>query len=597
MSDGDCAEEMSYDEDEEDYKYEDATEEEEMGHDNTDVLEATDDDEEVDLTEVGPRKVRKLERQVSYQVHQVNKILAKQKLVISEISDLLRIPNHDAVLLLRNYKWDKETACDAWWSEQTTLRIQIGLPPVMMQKLSSVSNKDSCILCRRKPIEPQSESSAGVGMSYQHYSKLVWIHHILDLTVKLVMNISAQKCSVTLTEQPGSASIPSQTSTGYNSVMGTRAVTRDLKILFKQKKFEVELPNEDNIFEVDLIIKCLGNWEGIVHRFRAKIPSNYPFTFPVINCLESEKSFHPNIQPSDGSVCLGILTSEEWKAMYTLTDVCTALSNMFLIPNWEHFLNQEVFELFHDNKNAFDDRLRSLGATIPMSEILEIPTKVSKNAAKNAKKELKSAAGVKSGKCTASSAVNEEEIRHTKVAANQFEGKEDNNNESALPTVCVKAMTDIRINEEEKIVEENTGHNQSKSPLSKGKDPNQKSQKKSAASMKIVQHSTEIVESVKISSCDGDSSKSDTSVTQDFAEMSTIKETIAMVRTFFRKASFLLLLLVPHVMSILFHNIALHSTLLHFSLLYFTTPYFTCHPCIASRNILHLYLNLICTYI
>ena len=527
MSEGDCAEEMSYDEDEEDYKYEDATEEEEMGHDNTDVLEATDDDEEVDLTEVGPRKVRKLERQVSYQVHQVNKILAKQKLVISEISDLLRIPNHDAVLLLRNYKWDKETACDAWWSEQTTLRIQIGLPPVMMQKLSSVSNKDPCILCRRKPIEPQSESSAE-GMSYQYYSLLVCIYLILDLTVKLVMNISAQNCSVTKTEQSGSASTPSQTSTGYNSVMGTRAVSRDLKILFKQKKFEIELPNEDNIFEVDLIIKCLGKWEGIVHRFRAEIPSNYPFTFPVINCLESEKSFHPNIQPSDGSVCLGILTSEGWKAMFSLTDVCTALSNMFLTPNWEHSLNQEVFELFHDNKNAFDDRLRSLGASIATSEIVEIP-KVSKNAAKNAKKELKSTAGDRTAKCKASPAVNEEEIRNTKVAADQLEGKEENNNESALPTVCVKAMTDIRINEDEKIVEENTGHKQSKSTNSKAKDLTQKSQKKSTDSMKIVQHSTEIVESVKVSSSYGISSKSDTSGTQDFAEMSTILETIAMV--------------------------------------------------------------------
>ena len=300
------------------------------------------------------------------------------------------------------------------------------------------------------------------------------------------------------------------------------------KILFKQKKFEVELPNEDNIFEVDLIIKCLGKWEGIVHRFRAKIPSNYPFTFPVINCLESEKSFHPNIQPSDGSVCLGILTSEGWKAMFSLTDVCTALCNMFLTPNWEHSLNQEVFELFHDNKNAFDDRLRSLGASIATSEILEIP-KVSKNAAKNARKELKSTVGDKIAKCKASSAVNVEEIRNTKIAADQWEGKEENNNESALPTVCVKAMTDIHINEEEKIVEENTGHKQSKNTNSKVKDPTQKSQKKSADSMKIVQHPTEIVESVIVSSSDGTSSKSDTSVTQDFAEISTITETIAMV--------------------------------------------------------------------
>ena len=184
MSDGDCTEEMSYD-DEEDYKYEDATEEEGMFLDNADILEATDDDEEVDLTEVGPRKVRKLERQVSYQVHQAHKILAKQKLVISEISDLLRIPNHDAILLLRNYKWDKETASDAWWSEQTNLRVQIGLPPLVMQKLSSISYKDSCILCRRKPEESQCESSVE-GMSYQNCLQLLYIHLILNLTAKPV---------------------------------------------------------------------------------------------------------------------------------------------------------------------------------------------------------------------------------------------------------------------------------------------------------------------------------------------------------------------------------------------------------------------------
>ena len=146
-------------------------------------------------------------------------------------------------------------------------------------------------------------------------------------------------------------------------IMGSRAINRDLKALFKQNVFETELPDEDNIFVIDLIIKCGGNWEGMTHKFRTKIPSNYPFSYPTITCLESEKTLHPNIQPSDGSVCLGILSSEQWKAMFSLTDVCAALSSMFLSPNWEHSLNQEAFQLFHDNKIEFDRRLKAIRDT------------------------------------------------------------------------------------------------------------------------------------------------------------------------------------------------------------------------------------------
>lgn len=146
---------MSYDEDEEDYKYEEEVEEDDdiitdSNAHASDTLYAENEDE-ISSVELGPRKLRRLERQVSYQVHPVHRILANQKVVISEISEMLGIPNHDSALLLRNYKWDKETACDAWWSEQTDLRIKIGLPATVAENLSIVSYKDVCILCHRTP--------------------------------------------------------------------------------------------------------------------------------------------------------------------------------------------------------------------------------------------------------------------------------------------------------------------------------------------------------------------------------------------------------------------------------------------------------------
>ena len=372
--------------------------------------------------------------------------------------------------------------------------------------------------------------------------------------------MSAQKRTVTKTEQTGTAPSPPVSSTAHNVVMGTRAVTRDLKILFKQKRFEIELPNEDNIFVVDFIIKCLGNWEGIVHRFRATIPSNYPFTFPLINCLESEKSFHPNIQTSDGSVCLGILTSEEWKAMYSLSDVCAALSDMFLSPNWEHSLNQEVFQLFHDDKKGFHDRIRSLGGSIATSETLSTPS-TSENAEDLVQEGMKSSVCSDSVQCTAVGGDDDkvcarkvtahderEEREEREVREERYgsggnegiegkggrEGREESSSDSATSTVCVRAMTDISINEGAEQIKGD--HSVTQSTRSDNEVPSHNAEEMVVEeSIEIVADSSELVRDKKLSSSlvPAPAFPSVTSALNDMSDLSAITETIAMVRSMF----------------------------------------------------------------
>jgi ubiquitin-protein ligase len=375
--------------------------------------------------------------------------------------------------------------------------------------------------------------------------------------------MSAQKRTVTKTEQTGTAPSPPVSSIAHNVVMGTRAVTRDLKILFKQKKFEIELPNEDNIFVVDFIIKCLGNWEGIVHRFRATIPSNYPFTFPSINCLESEKSFHPNIQPSDGSVCLGILTSEEWKAMYSLSDVCTALSDMFLCPNWEHSLNQEVFQLFHDDKKGFHDRIRSLGGFIATSEILSTPSN-SEKAEDLVQEDMKSSECSDSVQCTAVGR-DEDNKCESKVTAHSSDereesegkegnggiegnggrgGREESSSDSASSTVCVRAMTDISINEGAELVK--SDHSATQSTHSDNEVSSYNAEEIVVEeSIEKVEDSSELVQDKKLSSSvsPAPAFSSLTSALNDMSDLSAITETIAMVRSKSSCAIVVLLLL------------------------------------------------------
>jgi hypothetical protein len=110
-----------------DYEYCEEVDEDGDGDENMDDFDVH------GLNSEPSHKMRKLERTVSYQVHPEVNILANQKLIIDEISEMLGIPHHDAELLLRNYKWDKETACDAWWSEETNLRLKIGLPPTVVE--------------------------------------------------------------------------------------------------------------------------------------------------------------------------------------------------------------------------------------------------------------------------------------------------------------------------------------------------------------------------------------------------------------------------------------------------------------------------------
>lgn len=248
-------------------------------------------------------------------------------------------------------------------------------------------------------------------------------------------------CSAVVTNTSGPSTSTSSSSTTSASssgiIVGTRAINRDVKLLLKQKLFEIDFPSEDNIFEIDLVIKCGGDWEGIVHKFRAKVPTNYPFSYPIITCLESEKAFHPNIQTSDGSICLGILTSEEWKAMYTLTDICNAISSMFFVPNWDHSLNQEAFELFHDNKEEYYRRLRALGATLSSTDTCE-----KKGLDTSSGKEEEHVDGI------ANSAVEESSsVRKACVPKKKPSKKGSGSSKSAPLSQCIEGVTGIQIDE------------------------------------------------------------------------------------------------------------------------------------------------------
>ena len=123
-------------------------------YEEEDEMPLADDDDDG-----GPRKLRKLNRMVSYKIHEVENVLATQHKAIEHVSELLGLDKHDAAVLLRHHKWDKEIACDAWWNaESSEIRHKIGLPPTPVELLFCKSETEGCMICQRIPTAISSAS-------------------------------------------------------------------------------------------------------------------------------------------------------------------------------------------------------------------------------------------------------------------------------------------------------------------------------------------------------------------------------------------------------------------------------------------------------
>ena len=93
------------------------------------------------------------ERYPSFTIHPENEILANQKEAVAEVAVLLGLSSHEAGVLLRHFKWDKERCVERWWSEGESLRVKLGLPTEKSSAESwlMTSTEIPCIRCNRLP--------------------------------------------------------------------------------------------------------------------------------------------------------------------------------------------------------------------------------------------------------------------------------------------------------------------------------------------------------------------------------------------------------------------------------------------------------------
>jgi len=91
-----------------------------------------------------------------------------------------------------------------------------------------------------------------------------------------------------------------------------------------------------------------GYWKGGQYEFAFKIPSDYPFKEPKVNCVD--KIYHPNIN-YEGAVCVNVL--RPWKSTYTIQLVLFGLLFLFTDPNPNDVLEKDPADVLRKDPTTF----------------------------------------------------------------------------------------------------------------------------------------------------------------------------------------------------------------------------------------------------
>ncbi|KAI9663412.1 MAG: hypothetical protein M1829_006104 [Trizodia sp. TS-e1964] len=117
---------------------------------------------------------------------------------------------------------------------------------------------------------------------------------------------------------------------------------------------KVFLAEESDLFkwEIHLTGPDGSPYSGGHFKLLLVLPTDYPFKPPSLNF--QTKIYHPNVTNDDkGSLCLGMLRSEEWKPSSKISAVLLTARNLLVEPNPDDAVETSIAEQYKNDKKEF----------------------------------------------------------------------------------------------------------------------------------------------------------------------------------------------------------------------------------------------------
>ncbi|KAI9890788.1 MAG: hypothetical protein M1814_003572 [Vezdaea aestivalis] len=96
-----------------------------------------------------------------------------------------------------------------------------------------------------------------------------------------------------------------------------------------------------------------SSYAGGKFKLLLAMPLEYPFKPPTLSF--QTKIYHPNVSNDDkGSMCIGMLKSEQWKPSSKINAILLAAKNLLAEPNPDDAVEGSIAEVYRTNRKEFD---------------------------------------------------------------------------------------------------------------------------------------------------------------------------------------------------------------------------------------------------